>query len=297
MSGPGPVVGGGLTLAVAAAAYGFLAPWLTGRLTGLAPARARSLAAAAAGAMTVATAFAVGVLSWNLTAPDATTVPLLLIGLALGCGEFAAAAFLTSVVADTADALRGTRPVLAAARRMPRPRPATAAARTTTAAAGRTHWLGLARGHVAEEARARVAGPGLWGVVALAAAVLCDETVFRATLTEALAGAGAWLAVGVAVLAQITVVVRGMPAGRRRTPEAWAPALLMATVHTVLYWRGGTLVPLLAADAAFFALLIPTEGKRLFHVKQGSEERRGEGTRRRAFHVKQRSAATGAGRR
>lgn len=279
MSGPGPLVAGGLALAVAAAAYGFLAPWLAGRLRRSAPARARSLAATAAGAVTVAAAIAVGVLPWHPAPPDATAVPLLIVGLALGCGEFAAAAFLTSVVADTADALRGTRPVLAFARRMPRLRPATAATSTRPrTAAGRTHWLSLARGHVAEEARYRVAGPGAWGVVALATAVLCDEIVFRATLTEALAGAGAAMAVGVAVLAQIAVVVRGMPAGRRRAPETWAPVLLMATVHTVLYWRGGTLVPLLAADAAFFALLIPTEGKRTFHVKQ-------------------RPAATGAGRR
>ncbi|MGW2224165.1 hypothetical protein [Streptomyces formicae] len=286
MSGPGPVVAGGLVLVVTCAAYGFLAPWLAGRLRRLTPARARSLAATAAGALTVAAAIAVDVLPWHPAPPDATLLPLLIVGLALGWGEFAAAVFLTSVVADTVDALRGTRPVLAAARRMPRLRPATA---TTSArpraAAGRTHWLSLTRGHVAEEAKARVAGPGIWGVVTLATAVLCDETVFRATLTEALAGAGAAMAVGVAVLAQIAVVVRGMTAGRRRAPETWAPVVLMATVHTVLYWRGSTLVPLLAADAAFFALLIPTEGKRPFHVKH------------RLFHVKQRPAATGAGRR
>ncbi|MFJ2771514.1 type II CAAX prenyl endopeptidase Rce1 family protein [Streptomyces sp. NPDC087300] len=283
MSGPGPLPAGGLTLAVTAAAYGFLSPWLAGRLKGIAPARARSLAATAAGAVTLAAAFAVGVLSWHPALPGATMPALLVIGLALGCGEFAAAAFLTSVVADSVDALRGTRPVLAAARRMPRLRPAAAATRApaaparTRTAAGRTHWLSLARGHAAEEARARVAGPGPWGVVVLATAVLCDEAVFRAALTKALTEAGAVVAVGIAVLAQVAVVVHRTPAGRRRTPDAWVPALLVAAVHTVLYWRGATLVPLLAADAAFLALLVPAGSFRPTRTG-ASRSNRGEAT-------------------
>ncbi|MFE0101067.1 type II CAAX prenyl endopeptidase Rce1 family protein [Streptomyces sp. NPDC059009] len=250
-------------LLVAAGAYGVLVPWLArhapGRFTAVPPARARSLAGAAAGGLVTLTAALCGTLPWHPPAPDGTTAALVLLGLALGCGEFAAAAFLASVVADTGAALRGTRAVRvgergrAAPRRAPRP----------ASAAGQTHWLGLARGQAAEEARARVAGPGAaWGVVALAVAVVAEEGAFRAGLVSALAGAGAVAAVGLAVLAHAAVQVRAVPAGRRTAPDVWLPALLVPAVHAVLYWRTGTLTPLLAADAAYLALLIPTERKR-----------------------------------
>ncbi|MGH4035631.1 CPBP family glutamic-type intramembrane protease [Actinomycetota bacterium Odt1-20B] len=288
------VVAAAVVLLVTAGAYGALAPWLArsvpGRFTAVPPARSRSLAGAAAGGLVTLTAALCGALPWHPPAPDGTTAALVLLGLALGCGEFAAAAFLSSVVADAGAALRGTRVargaerVLAAVRRAGtrarddgRPRTAPhRTARTATratvlpprttrpaSAAGQTHWLALARGQAAEEARARVAGPGAaWGVAALAVAVVAEEGAFRAGLVSALAGAGAVAAVGVAVLAHAAVQVRAVPDGRRTAPDVWLPALLVPAVHAALYWRTGTLTPLLAADAAYLALLIPTERKR-----------------------------------
>lgn len=276
-------VTGGVLLASVASAYGTLAPWLAGRLSGrgswLAPGRARSVAGAVAGALVLAAALALGVLPADLglsslSGVDAALVPL---GLALGCGEFAAAAFLAGIAADIGAVLRHTAAGRTARRlggalRGPRSRPKTDPARTAAresrtprpaSAAGQTHWLGLARGHAADEARARVSGPGArWAVAALALAVAGEEAAFRPVLLQALRGSGAVAAVAVAVLTHAALRVRGAPAGRRLAPESWVPALLVPTAHAVLYWRTGTLVPLLAADAAFLALLIPTERKR-----------------------------------
>ncbi|MEU1151055.1 type II CAAX prenyl endopeptidase Rce1 family protein [Streptomyces sp. NPDC005863] len=276
-------VTGGVLLGVVASAYGVLAPRLAGRLSGggagLAPGRARSVAGAVAGVLVLAAALALGVLPGDLGfgGLGGVDAALVVLGLALGCGEFAAAAFLAGLAADIGAGLRPTAAGRAARRlgdtlRGPRSRPKTDPARTAArdsraprpaSAAGQTHWLGLARGHTADEARARVSGPGArWAVAALALAVAGEEAAFRPALIEALRGSGAVAAVVVAVLAHAALRVRGAPAGRRLTPESWVPALLVPTTHAVLYWRTGTLVPLLAADAAFLALLIPTERKR-----------------------------------
>ncbi|MFD4632334.1 type II CAAX prenyl endopeptidase Rce1 family protein [Streptomyces sp. NPDC058284] len=273
---PWPVTGIGV-LVVAVSAYGGLAPWLAGRLRG--GARARSVAGAAAGALVIGAALALGVLPGDIGigALDGAAPALVPLGLVLGCGEFAASAFLAGLAADVGAALRDTSTGRAARRltgalRRPRSR-GTAPTRTATAregraprpasAAGRTHWLSLARGHAADEARARVTGPGArWGIAAFALAVAGEEAVFRPVLLDALRASGAVAALTVAVLTHAVLRVHAAPAGRRTAPDSWVPTLLLPTAHAVLYWRTGTLVPLLAADAAFFALLIPTERKR-----------------------------------
>ncbi|MFG3011449.1 type II CAAX prenyl endopeptidase Rce1 family protein [Streptomyces cinerochromogenes] len=334
----------GLLSAVVAGAYGVLVPGLARLRHRRTPEGrswphplARAAAGSAAGCAVLVTAVGLGVLRPPSALPDGTDLALAATGIALGCGEFATAAFAASVAADTADALRGTRlatlagrlsagvtttltrlgagvgtvlarlgagaartggrrgrhletPPFSAGRahgdqpggRPAQVRPAGAAAaaartvdrrptgavtartaeRRPASAVGRTHWLGLARGHAAEEARASVRAVPRWGAGVLAAGTVCDELSFRAALVPALAGAGAVTAVAVAAAAHTAVRLRDAPAGRRRAPETWVPAVLVPAVHAALFWRTGSVAPLLTADAAYLALLIPTERSR-----------------------------------
>ncbi|MDN3265598.1 CPBP family glutamic-type intramembrane protease [Streptomyces sp. CSDS2] len=275
------VVTAGILPAVTAVAYGLLVPCLT-RPRRRAPGRSswprpltRAAAGCAAGFAVLVTAAALGILRPPTTPPDGTDLALAATGIALGCGEFAAAAFAASVAADTVDALRGTRLATLAGRlcagattpRTTERRPAGAAAarspeRRPASAVGRTHWLGLARGAAAEEARASVRSLPRWGACLLVAVAVCDELSFRAALVPALAGAGAVTAVAVSAAAHTAVRVYEAPAGRRRVPETWVPAVLVPAVHAVLFWRTGSVAPLLTADVAYLALLIPTERSR-----------------------------------
>ncbi|MFE1765208.1 type II CAAX prenyl endopeptidase Rce1 family protein [Streptomyces angustmyceticus] len=144
--------------------------------------------------------------------------------------------------------------------------PRTARSPRPASAAGRTHWLSLARGYAADDARACLTGPRpgalWWGLAMLAAGVVCEEVVFRAVFVHAFAAAGALAAVSVAAGVHAIVRVRSAPAERRAAAETWVPAILIPTVHAVLFWRTGSLLPLLAADAVYLALLIPIERKR-----------------------------------
>ncbi|QTE00110.1 CPBP family glutamic-type intramembrane protease [Streptomyces cyanogenus] len=340
----------GVLAVVTAGAYGVLVPCLTRLRRRWAPGRrswphplARAAAGCAAGCAVLVAAVCLGLLRPPSALPNGTGLALAASGIALGCGEFATAAFAASVAADTADALRGTRlatlagrlgagvttiltrlgagagtalarlgagvartggrrgrrletPSFSAGRgpadragrahgdrpggRPARLRPAGAAAARTVdrrpagavtaraaerrpaSAVGRTHWLGLARGHAAEEARASVRAVPWWGAGVLVAVAVCDELSFRAALVPALAGAGAVTAVTAAAAAHTAVRLRDAPAGRRRAPETWVPAVLVPAVHAALFWRTGSVAPLLTADAAYLALLIPTERSR-----------------------------------